>query len=163
MRCLIIGCGCRGRLLARALIEDGHAVRGTSRDPARRSALAADGAEPFDGDPDRIGTLIAALQQVGVVYLLLGSAAGDSDAVAALHGERLATLLEKLIDTTVRGVVYEASGTVERAVLRGGANLVSTVCGRSQIPHALIEADPADRGRWLREALNASRDLSGLG
>jgi Trk K+ transport system NAD-binding subunit len=38
-RCLIIGCGCRGRMLARELVKDGHAVRGTTRDRARLAAI----------------------------------------------------------------------------------------------------------------------------
>ena len=36
---------------------------------------------------------------------------------ADLHGPRLETLLERLVDTPVRGVVYEAAGTVEPALL----------------------------------------------
>ena len=34
-RVLIVGCGCRGQALARELRAAGHAVRGTTRDPAR--------------------------------------------------------------------------------------------------------------------------------
>lgn len=136
-------------------MAQGHPVRGTSRDPARRSALEADGGEPFDGDPDRTGTLVAALGQVSIVYVLLGSARGERDAVAALHGERLSMLLEKLIDTTVRGVVYEAAGTADADVLRGGAELVRAACGRSRIPYALIETDPGDHERWVSDALAA--------
>lgn len=160
MRCLIVGCGCRGRMLARGLMAEGHTARGTSRDPARRSALAAQGGEPVEGDPDRIGTLIAALAHVSVVYLLLGSATGEPEAVAALHGERLSMLLQKLIDTTVRAVVYEAAGSVDAEVLRGGAQLVRAACERSRIPYALLETDPADRQRWLSEALGASAILN---
>ena len=148
-------------MLARGLMAEGHAARGTSRDPARRAALAAEGGEPVEGDPDRIGTLIAALAQVGIVYLLLGSATGEPDAIAALHGERLSMLLEKLIDTTVRGVVYEAAGTVDEGVLRGGAQLVRAVCQRSRIPYALLETDPAERELWLSEALGAGAKLAG--
>ncbi len=161
MRCLLIGCGCRGRTLARALLAEGHAVRGTSRDPARRAALEADGGEPFEGDPERIGTLISALERVSVVYVLLGSAEGSPEALRALHRERLAALLEELIDTTVRGVVYEAAGAVEAGVLRGGAELVRAACERSRIPNALIETDPADHQRWLAEALDSLASLGG--
>ncbi len=142
-------------MLARGLMMEGHAVRGTSRDPARRMALAAEGAEALEGDPDRIGTLMAAVAQVSIVYLLLGSATGERDAIAALHGQRLSMLLEKLIDTTVRGVVYEAAGTLDAALLRGGAALVRDACERSRIAYALIETDPHERERWLAEALSA--------
>jgi Trk K+ transport system NAD-binding subunit len=63
-RCLIIGCGCRGQSLARELVARGHAVRATTRDPGRVDAVAATGAEPIVGDPDRVGTLAPALEHV---------------------------------------------------------------------------------------------------
>jgi NADP-dependent 3-hydroxy acid dehydrogenase YdfG len=149
VRCLIIGCGCRGQSLAAALIADGRAVRGTSRDLDRVPALEAAGVEAFVGDPDRVGTMIPALQHVSVACLLLGSAAGDPERVAALHGPRLEMLLERMIDTTVRGVVYEAAGTVAADVLGRGSELVSAACQRSRIPYALIDADPADHHAWV--------------
>ena len=40
-RVLIVGCGGRGQALARELVAAGHAVRGTTRDPARADAIAA--------------------------------------------------------------------------------------------------------------------------
>jgi hypothetical protein len=152
VRCLIIGCGCRGLALARPLLEDGHAVRGTTRDPAREAMIAAAGVEPFIGDPDRVGTLVPALQHVGVVCVLLGNAVGD---VSSLHGSRLEMLLGKLLDTTVRGVVYEAAGTVPQDLLARGAEEVRAVCEPSRIPFALLEVDPVARGAWLGRALAA--------
>jgi uncharacterized protein YbjT (DUF2867 family) len=101
-RVLIVPCGCRGRELAAALVAGGHAVRGTTRDPASAGAIAAAGAEPYVGDPDRIGTLMGALAGVTVVCWLLGRVADPN-----LHGGRLRMLFEKLVDTPVRGVVYE--------------------------------------------------------
>jgi uncharacterized protein YbjT (DUF2867 family) len=101
-RVLIVGCGCRGRALARDLVAAGYAVRGTTRDPAKRDAIAAAGAEPYVGDPDRIATLMEALTGVAVVCWLLGTVP-----VPDLHGPRLRMLFEKLVDTPVRGVVYE--------------------------------------------------------
>jgi nucleoside-diphosphate-sugar epimerase len=152
VRCLIIGCGCRGRALADSLIAAGHAVRGTSRDSAGLGALDAAGVEPFVGDPDRVGTIVPALQQVSVACVLLGSAAGEPHRVAELHSSRLEMLLEKMIDTTVRGVVYEATGTVAPDVLRRGAELVAAACRRSRIPYALIDADQTDHAAWLTAA-----------
>jgi uncharacterized protein YbjT (DUF2867 family) len=101
-RVLIVGCGCRGQALARELVAAGHAVRGTTRDPAKRDTIAAAGAEPYVGDPDRIATLMDALTGVTVVCWLLGTVREP-----ALHGPRLRMLFEKLVDTPVRGVVYE--------------------------------------------------------
>ena len=78
-RVLIVGCGCRGQALARgAASRTGHAVRGTTRDPARSAEIAAAGAEPYVGDPDRIGTLMDALAGVTILCWLMGSASGEN-------------------------------------------------------------------------------------
>jgi nucleoside-diphosphate-sugar epimerase len=158
-RCLIIGCGCRGCSLARELGARGHAVRGTTRDPSRRAEIEAVGAEAFVGDPDRVATLVAALEHVAVAYVLLGSATGDPEKLAALHGTRLEMLLEKMLDTTVRGIVYEASGGVDDAVLRGGAERVRAACEDSRIPYLLLDADPSDHAAWLRAASDGAETV----
>jgi uncharacterized protein YbjT (DUF2867 family) len=152
---LIIGCGCRGRALAAELLAGGHAVRGTSRDPSRMPALEAAGIEAVTADPDRVGTIVPALEQVTVACILLGSAVGDPKRIAALHSPRLEMLLEKMIDTTVRGVVYESAGTVASNTLERGRGVVSAMCQRSRIPYALIDAGPADHRAWVRAAEGA--------
>jgi len=154
-RCLIVGCGCRGLALARELHLRGHRVRGTTRDPARATQLEAANVEPVVGDPDRIASLSQALAHTGVACLLLGSAAGGDEAIRALHGPRLAMLLERTIDTTVRGVVYEATGTVDPEVLRSGAELVKRACRRSSIGFELLSADPRDHAGWPALAADA--------
>lgn len=154
-RCLIIGCGCRGRALAIELRGLGHAVRGTTRRPTGCAAIEAAGAEAFVGDPDRVATLTPALEHVSVTCLLLGSATGEPDALAALHGSRLDMLLERMIDTTVRGIVYEASGTVGADLLHAGAERVRWACERSLIPYQLLLAEPAEPGVWLLAATRA--------
>jgi uncharacterized protein YbjT (DUF2867 family) len=126
-RVLIVGCGCRGQALARALAAAGHVVRGTTRDPARTAAIAGAGAEPYVGDPDRIGTLMDALVGVTVVCWLLGHAP-DPD----LHAGRLRMLFEKLVDTPVRGVVYERALPAGEAIARDAAE-------RWRIPVEVIE------------------------
>ena len=45
-----------------------------------------------------------------ILCWLMGTATGDPERVAALHDGRLRMLWEKLVDTPVRGVVYEAAG-----------------------------------------------------
>jgi uncharacterized protein YbjT (DUF2867 family) len=161
-RCLIIGCGCRGRSLARELIARGHAVRGTTRDPARASEIEAAGAEAVIGDPDVVGTLARALEHVTVACILLGSAAGTREQLAALHGPRLDMLLSRMLDTTVRAIVYEAAGSVEPGVLDAGAERVRAVCEDSRIPYVLLRADASDPGDWTAAAVAATlRPLDG--
>jgi uncharacterized protein YbjT (DUF2867 family) len=120
-RVLIVGCGCRGRELTRALRAAGHAVRGTTRDPANAPAIAEAGAEPYIGDPDRIATLMEALTGVTILVWLLGGVP-DAD----LHGGRLRMMFEKLVDTPVRGVVYEGT--------RGGGDIARTCAQTWSIP-----------------------------
>lgn len=158
-RVLIVGCGCRGQQLARVLRERGHAVRGTTRDERRRSAIEASGAEVWVGDPDRVATIHYALDGVTILCWLMGSAQGTAEQLAALHGSRLQMLLERTIDTTVRGLLYEAAGSVNGALLAQGAATVQRACDRSEIPHALLEADPADPGAWLATALARVEEL----
>jgi len=129
-RVLIVPCGCRGRELAAELVAAGHAVRGTTRSEANAAAIAAAGAEPYVGDPDRIGTLMGALAGVTVVCWLLGHVP-DGD----LHGGRLRMLFSKLVDTPVRGVVYERALPEGEAIARDAAE-------RWQIPVEIV--DPGD-------------------
>ncbi len=154
-RCLIIGCGCRGQSLAGELIARGHAVRGTTRDPGSRAAIEAIGAEAYVGDPDRVATLAPALDQVTVACVLLGSAVAPPEQLAALHGTRLEMLLTRIVDTTVRGVVYEAAGSVDPDVLAAGAALVRERCEDSRIPYSLLDADPGEPAAWTAAAVAA--------
>ena len=90
--------------------------------------------------------------------MLLGSAVGSAEQLAALHGTRLEMLLTRMLDTTVRGIVYEAAGSVDRALLDAGAALVRERCEDSRIPFALLDADPGDTvGDGLRAAVRARR------
>jgi threonine dehydrogenase-like Zn-dependent dehydrogenase len=146
-RVLIVGCGCRGRVLARELRAAGHAVRGTTRDPERLGEIEAAGAEAVVADPNRLGTLIAQLHGVSVVCWLMGGA--DGAAAADLHGPRLSTLLERLVDTPVRGVVYEAAGTVEPSLLARGAAAVREASATWSIPAGVVETDPREAPVWL--------------
>jgi uncharacterized protein YbjT (DUF2867 family) len=157
-RCLIIGCGCRGRSLARELVAQGHAARGTTRDPGRLAAIEEAGAEAVLGDPDVIATLARAFEHVSVTCVLLGSAVGTPEQLAALHGTRLDMLLTRMVDTTVRGVVYEAAGSVDDALLDAGAALVHARCEDARIPSVALRADPAASDAWVVAAVAAAHD-----
>ncbi len=130
-------------------------VRGTTRDPERVRELEERGVEAVLGDPDRIATLAPALEHVGAVCVLLGSASGDQVALEALHRTRLDMLLTRILDSTVRGLVYEAAGTVDEALLSGGAARVGAFCEDSRIPYALLDADPAHFEAWAAAAADA--------
>jgi nucleoside-diphosphate-sugar epimerase len=158
-RCLIVGCGCRGRSLASELAARGLVVRGTTRSEGGRALIEAAGAEAIIGDPDRVSTLARALDHVSVACILLGSAVGRPEQLAALHGSRLEMLLTRMLDTTVRGVVYEAAGSVEAAILHRGSEIVRAKCEGSRIPFALLDGDPADYGGWLAAATAAVEHL----
>jgi uncharacterized protein YbjT (DUF2867 family) len=158
-RVLIVGCGCRGQVLARALAAEGHAVRGTTRDPARSAEIAAAGAEPFVGDPDRIGTLMDALTGVTILCWMMGSARGEN--AAALHDGRLRMLCEKLVDTPVRGLVYEAAGSVGEEALARGVEVARDAHERWMIPLEVLTVAPGDRDAWLTEARGAVARLLG--
>jgi uncharacterized protein YbjT (DUF2867 family) len=148
----MVGGGCRGLALARGLVAEGHAVRAVTRREEARAAIEAAGCECWIGDPDVVGTLRYALEGVTVLLWLLGTASGPPAAVAALHGPRLRMMLERTTDTTVRGVVYEAAGTVAAEALAGGADEVRAAGRTNEIPFALLRADPADRTSWLGAA-----------
>ena len=150
-RALIVGCGCRGRELGRELLREGWAVRGTSRREEGLAAIEAAGIEPALADLDRVGTVLELVADVAVVYLLLGSIAGDPEAVAALHGPRLERLMEKVVDTPVRGVVYEATGSVDRELLAAGAEIVEAAGRTWRIPVATVTAGLDGYDDWSKE------------
>jgi uncharacterized protein YbjT (DUF2867 family) len=158
-RALIVGCGCRGRELGQRLLAEGWAVRGTSRRADGLAAIEAAGIEPALADPDRVGTVLELVADVAVVFHLLGSATGEPEALAEIHGPRLERLLEKIVDTPVRGVVYEAVGNVGDAVLAGGAELVGTASSTWRIPAEIVAAEPNDPARWSEEMVDLALGL----
>jgi uncharacterized protein YbjT (DUF2867 family) len=150
-RALIVACGCRGRGLGEELLGEGWAVRGTSRRPQGLAAIEEAGIEPALADPDRPGTILELVGDVAVLVLLLGSAGGTEEELAAIHGPRLERLLEHLVDTPVRGVVYEgtaAGAEIVRAAARTWRIPVRTISSKpSQRPHGGSGAGLADEVR----------------
>jgi hypothetical protein len=157
-RLLILGGGCRGLRLAGEAAGAGHATRIVTRSETRRAEIEAGGAECWIGDPDRLGTLRGALEGATIACWLFGCARGSEEALAALHGPRLRSFVAQSIDTTVRGVLYEAAGSVPAALLAEGERIATEVSSRNAIPLAVLRVDPGDPG-WLVEAGRAVQDL----
>jgi uncharacterized protein YbjT (DUF2867 family) len=130
-RVLIVGCGCRGRALAAALVAEGHAVRGTTRRSEALEDISAVGPEPVIADPDRLATVLHCIEGVSVVCWLVPRG-------------RLEALLERLVDTPVRGVVCDARAAAP-----------------ARIPVEVIEEDPGDFDAWLAAAHSAVGRLLG--
>ncbi len=160
MRVLVVGGGCRGLDLVRDLVAEGHAARCVTRSEAGRDAIEAAGGECWIGTPDVIGTLRYALENVTLLFWLLGTASGDEEKVAALHGSRLRMMLEKTTDTTVRGVIYEAAGPIAETLRESGVGEMELAREKNAIPFALLESDPLGaRDVWLAETRQAIEGL----
>ena len=88
-----------------------------------------------------------ALSGVTIVCWLMGTIP-----VPELHDGRLRMLWEKLVDTPVRGVVYEGALAAGRCRSRGRA------AATWKIPLEVLDADPADHDAWLAAAGRACVD-----
>jgi hypothetical protein len=153
---LVVGCGCRGLSLARTLSAE-HAVRGTTRSPERIAELEAAGVEGALADPDRLATIVPALSGVSVVCWLMGTAAASPE----VHGARLQTLVEHLVDTPVRGMVYEAAGSVDPSLLERGSQIVRVASETWHIRGEVVSADPSVSEEWLGAMKEAVRSVLG--
>jgi hypothetical protein len=158
-RILLVGGGARGRALASSLIAERQTARITTRSEAGRAAIEAVGAECWIGTPDRVASLRYALENVTIACWLLGTATGSAEQLAALHGPRLAFFCSQAIDTTVRGLIYEAGGCVDSRLLLAGADLLATKAAFNEIPLRILDADPADASAWQAQALAAVAGL----
>ena len=104
-------------------MADGHFVRGTSRAAEGAALIEGSGIEGVVADPLLLGTLLPFLEGVTVVVWMFGRV--DSP---ELHGPRLESMLGKLVDSGVRGFVYEEGP---------GASLVLGAGERWRIPVAV--------------------------
>jgi uncharacterized protein YbjT (DUF2867 family) len=151
-RALIVGCGCRGRELGAQLAALGWQVRGTSRSDRGMEEIGTAGFEPARANPDRPGTVLDLCSDVAVVVWLLGSAAGETDATTAIHGSRLERLLEKLVESPVRGFAYEAVGSLDNQDLTEGREIVERAGERWRIPVTLLTGGRDEPGWAGRSA-----------
>jgi uncharacterized protein YbjT (DUF2867 family) len=161
-RALIVGCGCRGRAVGKRLLAQGWQVRGTSRHEEGMAAIEAAGIEASFADPSRPSTVLDLVGDVTVVAWLFGSAEGSAQELAAIHGRGLDRVVEGLVETPVRGFVYEARGSVDPILLARGREALETAAERWQIPLHTLLSDPHDDETWhdplevwLDSAMNA--------
>ena len=100
-----------------------------------------------------------ALAGVTILCWLMGSASGQN--AAALHDGRLRMLWEKLVDTPVRGVVYEAAGSVGEEALARGEEVARDAHARWMIPLEVLTVSPEEPDAWLGAAHGAVARLLG--
>ncbi len=158
-RALIVGCGCRGRLLGKRLLAEGWQVRGTSRHEDCLTAIEAAGIEPALADPERPGTVLELVGDVTVVLWLLGSAEGGQEALAAIHG--------RCLERTWNGWSkrrYAASSTRWREVSirfssRAGREVIEATGETWRIPISFVFVDPSDPHDWAEITAGAALGL----
>jgi hypothetical protein len=112
-------------------------------------------------DPDRAASVLDHVGDVTLVFWLLGSAHGEPEAIAAVHGPALERLMERLVDTPVRGFVYEAAGRVNAEHLGRGAEIVREAAERWRIPVQAVAQGPGDWEAWAEAMLAAAESLTG--
>jgi hypothetical protein len=151
-RALIVGCGCLGTELGRKLADDGWAARGTSRTDEGADRIESAGIEGVVADPDRIGTVLEHVSDVAVVAWALGGASGSS--AANVNGPRLERMLERLVDTPVRGFVLDLPAGAPHARM-----LVEAASTTWRIPSRVVDVPRADNERWVGTMAEAANGL----
>ena len=110
-------------------------------------------------DPYRLATVTPLLAGVSVVIWPLASATGTADQIAAVHSTRLESLLARLVDSGVRGLVYEATGSVRGDLLRAGAAQVRKSGEWFRMPVEVVEQDPQDHDAWVAAMRDAMAEI----
>ena len=74
---------------------------------------------------------------------------GGGGSSLELHTVRLEFFLTQMIDTTVRGFVYEARGTTSAPeALAEGEQIARRMCERNAIPLAVLDRTAAEGDLW---------------
>lgn len=147
-RALIVGCGCRSREVGRRLLAAGWQVRGTSRHREGMALIEQAGIEAAIADPAEPGSVLDLVGDVSVVFWSLGSAEGSDEELATIHGPRLDRVLERLVETPVRGFVYDGRGSVDPILLARGKEAVEAASETWEMPVSVVLVDPFDDDTW---------------
>ena len=78
-----------------------------------------------------------------------------------MHGPRLESLLEKLVDSPVRGFAYEAAGSVDAETLGEGARITERAGERWRIPVTLLTGNRGEPSWAVRSAGTIDRLVAG--
>lgn len=166
-RALIAGCGCRGREVGKRLLAAGWHVRGTSRREEGLEAIAAAGIEAAFADPGRPHTVLELIGDVTVLVWPFGSAQGEPEELSAIHGPQLDRLFARLVETPVRGFVYEGAGSVDPILLARAREATEAAANNWQIPLTTLLIDPNDdeawadpHAVWIETATNAILEMT---
>ena len=120
-RALIVGCGCRARELGRAAL--GRGLAGARNDP-RRGAGGGDRARGHRGRPSPTPIASARCSTRSATSRWSAGCSGRRRAIPSCSPRCTArgssACCEELVDTPVRGLVYEAAGSVTPERLREG-------------------------------------------
>jgi hypothetical protein len=161
-RVLIVEGASRGLRLAEDLLGQGHAVRLVTSAAARGKEIEALGGECFTGTPNRLASMRGALEHVTIACWLLADASGGEELTQALNGSRLERFLCDAVDSTLRGFVYEAGGSILPAgVLAEGKRIALETAARNSIPLAILTSDPRELDEWRLQAVEAVGSLLG--
>jgi nucleoside-diphosphate-sugar epimerase len=158
-RALIVGCGCRGRLVGKRLLAQGWEVRGTSRTEDGLAAISEAGIEPALADPLQPHTVLDLVGDVAIVLWLFASAQGPPEELSAIHGPRLERLMERLVETPVRGFVYEMKGTVDPILLEHGNEVLEAAGDTWRVGISCVFVDPEDPHDWAEIMAAAATGL----
>jgi hypothetical protein len=91
-----------------------------------------------------------ALVGTTIVCWLMGTAQSRE-----LHGGRLRMLCEKVVDTPVRGLIYEAGGPVPFEWRQEGEMIARAARATWNIPLEVVETDPAECDGWRTDMVAA--------
>lgn len=110
-RIAIVGCGYVGSALAKALVEKGHVVVGTTTSAQRRAALGALGIEPVVVEVDEVDRLRGALADCTVVYLTIAPR-HRGEPYTEVYVKGVERLLAAVAGTAVERIIYTSSTRV---------------------------------------------------
>lgn len=150
-RVVILGCGYVGLHLARRLVEEGHEVLGTTRDPGRFAEIRDAGAEPHRADvndPESLETLLA--DGVDVIYDLVRP---QRDALGEYTDAGTRNVIAAALGRPLEAVIYVGSTSVYGR--RGGewTDEETPVDPRSPVAEARVQAEERYREAFREQAL----------